>query len=94
MDAEHVRLTYESPTALLRDVIAMGGNPRDDRWGGLVSSRQARALVDALEAQRGGDGRIALTFEVAYGHAWKPSVRTAGEVTISVERLRTQLHRR
>lgn len=94
MDAEHLHLTYATPAALLRDVIAMGGNPRDDRSGGLVSGRQARALIEALEARRGDDGRIALTFEIAYGHAWKPVAHAAGEVKIPLERLRAQMHPR
>ncbi len=72
MDAEIITLTYASPEELLREVRALGGNPRDDRAQSLPSGRQARQMLGALEAQRGEDGRLRLTFEVAYGHAWKP----------------------
>ena len=75
MDAEIITLTYASPQELLREVRALGGNPRDDRAQSLPSGRQARQMLRALEAQRGDDGRIRLTFEVAYGHAWKPMPR-------------------
>ena len=91
MDAEVITLTYASPQDLLREVRALGGNPRDDRAKSLPSSRQARALLSALESQRGDDGRIRLTFEVAYGHAWKPQPKSVGAKTITVESVRAQL---
>ncbi len=93
MDAEIVTLTFASPHELLQEASALGGNPRDDRYSALPSGRQARSLLDALAAQRGDDGRIALSFEVAYGHAWKPEPRAAQD-TISVEALRADLARR
>jgi len=94
MDAERIRLTYATPHELLHDVLALGGNPRDDRMTGLASGRQARALFDALESQRGDDGRIGVTFEVAYGHAWKPVARERGQTRVSVDSLRAQLRTR
>jgi len=93
MDAETIRLTYPSAQALLREVAALGGNPRDDRRRGLVSGGRARALLGALEAQGDAQGRIALSFEVAYGHAWKPQPRIRGQSTVSLDRLRAQLRR-
>lgn len=94
MDAERIRLTFATPADLLREVAALGGNPRDDRVRWLASGRQARALIDALETARGDDGRIALTFEIAYGHAWKPVPREPGQTRIPVESLRAQLRSR
>jgi malonyl-CoA O-methyltransferase len=93
MDAELLTLTFPSAHDLLREVRALGGNPRDDRCASLPSGRQARNLLDALEARRGDDGRIRLSFEIAYGHAWKPAPRseTSG---ISVEALRADLANR
>jgi malonyl-CoA O-methyltransferase len=93
MDAESIRLTYASPQALLREVAALGGNPRDDRAAGLVSGRRARALHAALDGMRDAQGRIALSFEIAYGHAWKPQPRIGGQSTVSLDRLRAQLRR-
>jgi malonyl-CoA O-methyltransferase len=94
MDAETIRLTYGSPQALLREVAALGGNPRDDRAGGLVSGRRARALHAALHEMGDADGRIALSFEVAYGHAWKPQPRVRAQSTVPLDDLRAQLRRR
>jgi malonyl-CoA O-methyltransferase len=94
MDAEAIRLTYASPRALLREVAALGGNPRDDRGGGLVGGARARALVDALQRMGDAQGRITLSFEIAYGHAWKPQPRIRGQASIPLDELRAQLRRR
>ncbi|HEX5638675.1 MAG TPA: methyltransferase domain-containing protein [Burkholderiaceae bacterium] len=94
MDAEVLTLTYSSPRDLLREVRALGGNPRDDRVPGLPSGQHARSLLDALDARRGDDGRIQLTFEVAYGHAWKPAMRSESGASVSVDSLRADLARR
>ncbi len=94
MDAETIRLTYPSPQALLREVAALGGNPRDDRGSGLVGGARARALVDALQRMGDAQGRITLSFEIAYGHAWKPQPRIRGQASIPLDELRAQLRRR
>lgn len=94
MDVEHLTLTFRSPQELLREVRALGANPRDDRWPALPSGRCARRLLDALAARRTADGRIPLTFEIAYGHAWKPAPRVAGVSTVGVDALRQQLSAR
>ena len=91
MDAEVLTLTFPSGRAALREVSTLGGNPRDDRWPALWSTRRAHALIEALDARRGPDGRVALSFEVAYGHAWNPAPRTPGTATVSVDDLRRDL---
>jgi len=95
-ESEAIRLTYRSARQLLAEVRALGGNPRDDRYAGMPSGRQARALLAELEAQRDSTGRIGLTFEISYGLGWKapPRVPAGGTTTISVEALRGQLQRR
>ena len=94
MDTETIRLTYADPRALLREAAALGGNPRDDRASGLVSGRRARALIAALRDMRDANGRNTLSFEIAYGHAWKPQPRVRGRSTVPLENLRAQLRRR
>jgi malonyl-CoA O-methyltransferase len=91
MDAEVLTLTFPSARAALREVSALGGNPRNDRWPALWSTRRAHALLDALDSRRDGEGRIALSFEVAYGHAWNPPPRTPGVTTVGVDDLRREL---
>jgi malonyl-CoA O-methyltransferase len=91
MDMETLTLTFAGPRELLREVRALGGNPRDDRSPALASGAQARRLLDALAERRGPDGRIPLTFEVAFGHAWKPAPRAAVAGGFALEALRAQL---
>jgi malonyl-CoA O-methyltransferase len=86
MDQEILTLTYRSPEKLLEDVRALGGNPAEGRRGGLVGRDWRDRLCGALEAQRRPDGLIALSIEVAYGHAWRAAAHrtTAGETRLSV----------
>lgn len=84
MDMEMLTLTYETPQALLADVRALGGNPLQTRRPGL-SPRAARSRVfEALEAARNREGRIELSIELVYGHAFKPRPRTtaSGEAIV------------
>lgn len=81
MDAERITVTYSTVEALLADVRAVGGNPLATRRRGLIGRAAWGRMVDALEAMRGPDGKIGLSFEVIYGHAFRPVPKTtaAGE---------------
>jgi len=81
MDAERITVTYGTVAALLADVRAIGGNPLATRRRGLIGRAAWQRMVAALEAMRGADGKIGLTFEVIYGHAFRPVPKTtaAGE---------------
>jgi malonyl-CoA O-methyltransferase len=72
MDMEQITVTYNTVDALLADVRALGGNPLATRRRGLVGRAAWQRMVAALEAQRRPDGKLALTFEVIYGHAFRP----------------------
>jgi len=86
MDQEVLTLTYATPEKLLHDVKSLGGNPSLGRRAGLTSRHWHQRLLQALEQQRQADGRLHLTIEVAYGHAWRSATRRgqAGETRISV----------
>ena len=96
LDTETIALTYASPRALLAEMRALGGNPRRDRPQALPLSRQCRALLAALEARRNGEGRIGVTIEVVYGHAWRAAVaaRSGAESRIALDSVRERLQRR
>lgn len=91
MDVETISLTYPSADALIAEARALGGNPRDDRRGALAAG--ARALRAALDRRRDASGRYPLTFEIAYGHAWKVAPKAANQSVVSVDRLRATLPR-
>jgi malonyl-CoA O-methyltransferase len=78
MDMEKLNITYSSATKLLADVRAFGGNPLEDRSRGLMSRQQGLALRRALEQLADRDGRLKLTIEVIYGHAFRARPRTTG----------------
>ena len=84
MDMERITVTYETLEAMLADVRALGGNPLATRRRGLVGRAAWRRMQDALEAQRRADGKLGLTFEVIYGHAFRPAPRVtaAGEAIV------------
>jgi len=87
MDMEIITVTYDRAEALLADVRALGGNPLDTRSRGLMGRAAWRRMRDALEAQRRSDGKLGLSFEVIYGHAFRPAPRVtqAGEAIIRFE---------
>jgi malonyl-CoA O-methyltransferase len=80
MDMEYLTLTYPDVPALLRELKAAGaGNADPGRRPGL----SAKTVVSRLQAAYGAyarDHRVPATFEVIYGHAWRPeSPRTAAD---------------
>ena len=82
MDQETLTLQWDSPAALLAELRGLGGNTAPDRIDGLRTPRWQRALERELAALAGADGKIGLSFEVAYGHAFKGALRVpAGEAT-------------
>ncbi len=84
MDMETITVTYDSAAALLADARALGGNPLATRRRGLIGRGGWNQVLAALESQRRADGKLALTFEVIYGHAFRPAPRTTahGEAII------------
>lgn len=81
MDMETLTVTYTSVEKLLADVRALGGNPLATRRQGLIGRKAWARVLAELERGRRADGTIALTFEVIYGHAFRPVSRktAAGE---------------
>ncbi len=87
MDMEKLNITFSATDKLLADVSAFGGNPLASRGKGLHGRGAWQRMLDALMAMRGPDGKLNLTIEVIYGHAFKPQARTtaAGEAIIRLD---------
>lgn len=87
MDMETITVTYDSIDKLLADVRAWGGNPSLVRRRGLLGRRAWKQVVASLEHARRSDGKIPLTFEVIYGHAFRPAPKTtaSGETIIRLD---------
>ena len=79
MDREVLTLTYDTARDMMRDLKAIGAhNATAGRPRGLFGARRWAAMVEALEGFRRA-GKLPATYEVVYGHAWKPEPRTLAD---------------
>lgn len=75
LDVEHFTLTYNDVVAVMRDLKAIGAhNAADGRPRGLLGKGFLQQLTENYEQFRLA-GKLPATFEVVYGHAWKPEAR-------------------
>ena len=90
MDMEMLTLTYADATALMRELKTQGAhNMTAGRPRGMMGRERWRRMLDALESFR-REGRLDASFEVIYGHAWRPPPRVAqdGRAIVRFERHR------
>jgi malonyl-CoA O-methyltransferase len=78
MDMEKLNITYSSAQQMIADVRALGGNPLESRPRGLIAPARWQAFLQALARHSGPDGKLSLTIEVVYGHAFRGRPRTTG----------------
>lgn len=77
MDMEKITLTYRDVRTLMRELKAIGAhNATRGRPGALSPKSMLRAVERNYEAFR-REGTLPATFEVVYGHAWKPQARVS-----------------
>jgi len=70
METEYFTLTYEDVFSMMRELKQLGAqNVNLGRRHSLTGKGRIRNLVDAYEQHR-FEGRLPLTYEVVYGHAW------------------------
>jgi len=98
MDMERVVLTWATPEAALAELRGLGRNLHPARFAGLRSRAWKASLNDALGSlatPASNEGRIALTFEIIYGHAFKPTPRVAlaAESAVALHDMREMLQR-
>jgi malonyl-CoA O-methyltransferase len=75
MDMERLTMIYADGAALLADLRASGQtSARADRARGLAGRGFLGALHGRLAAQM-REGKLPVSFEVVYGHAWKATAR-------------------
>ena len=95
MDMERITLSFSSADALLAELRELGRNLSVSRFPALRTQRWREALCAAIEThgERDEAGRLLLTFEVVYGHAFKPLPRVPmnAEQAVSLDTMRTML---
>ncbi len=75
MERESMTVTYSEVTDLMRDLKAIGAqNATAGRRMGLTGRARIRTVKENYERCR-ENGKLPATFEVIYGHAWKPETR-------------------
>jgi len=75
MDMEYFTLTYEDVRGVLQDLKTIGANNATaGRGQGLMGKNAWARLLENYEKLR-RDGKLPATYEVVYGHAWKPEPR-------------------
>ena len=93
MDQETLTLRWDNPRALLAELQSLGGNTAPDRIKGLRTPRWRARLERELESIAAPDGTLGLSFEVAYGHAFKapPRLRPGEATTVSLDDMRAMV---
>jgi malonyl-CoA O-methyltransferase len=73
MDMETITLTYNDVKAVMQDLKNIGAhNATAGRAPGMMGKAAWQRIVEGYERYR-RDGKLPATFEVIYGHAWKPA---------------------
>jgi len=93
MDMEYLTLTYPQVEDLFRDLRETGSMSARADAVGLRTPRWRSRLAQRYEQLR-TDGRLPATFEIVYGHAWKPEqgprVTADGRAVIRVDMPRSK----
>lgn len=91
MDMERITLTFETPQRLLQELRGLGRNLQPQRFAGLRGRQWLAQLHQALAS-----APLHLTFEVVYGHAFKPPPRldVRPETVLSLAQMRETLSQR
>ena len=98
MDMERITLTFATPERLVQELRELGANLHPDRFPSLRGRRWRDKLYQVLSerlADPGQKGQLALTFEIIYGHAFKPAprVRVSSSSAVSLQDMRAMLRK-
>lgn len=94
MDMERITLTWANAEDMLAEWRTWGGNVAQGRIAGLRTPRWRARLLDALtQGLMRPDGRLGLTIELVYGHAFKPAPRPqlAAETRVSLDDMKAMI---
>lgn len=79
MEMEVITLTYDDVRAVMQDLRGIGAhNSTTGRAQGMMGRAAWSQVLERYEQHR-RDGRLPATFEIIYGHAWKPEARAVAD---------------
>lgn len=77
MEMERLTLTYNDVRAVMQDLKSIGANNATaGRGTGMMGKAAWQQVIENYETLR-RDGKLPATFEIIYGHAWKPMPKTS-----------------
>lgn len=96
MDMETITLSFATPERLLQELRELGCNLHPQRFAALRGRAwwaQLRAAIGEELRVDAADGQLTLTFEIIYGHAFKPQPRVSmqAQSAVSLEDMRSML---
>jgi malonyl-CoA O-methyltransferase len=94
MDMERIVLSFATPERALQELRGLGRNLHPARFAGLRGKGWHRKLLARMqESLTNAQGQIELTFEIIYGHAFKPvpRLKVSAESAISMRDMRAML---
>ncbi|MGW8421889.1 MULTISPECIES: class I SAM-dependent methyltransferase [Comamonas] len=96
MDMERITLTFATPQRLLQELRELGRNLHPGRFAGLRGRDWKAGLLQKMAerwADKQPDGQLSLTFEIVYGHAYKPQpkLRLEANSAVSLEDMKAML---
>ena len=95
MDMERIVLTWSTAQAMLDELRDTGRNLHAARPAGLRGRAWRQTLIQAIEERmpRSTDGRLQLTFEIIYGHAYQGEPRRKDPSRVPLDDMRAMLRR-
>ena len=79
MDMEYITLTYNDVKAVMQDLRSIGAhNATAGRATGMMGKKTWSRVLENYERFR-REGKLPATFEVIYGHAWKPQPKNIAD---------------
>ncbi len=98
LSIEHMVLTYDECKQLMRELKNIGAhNVNNGRRKTLTGKQRLQKMIKNYESYR-QDNKLPATYEVIYGHAWKPEAdkinKSSSTQSVSLEDLKRDLEKR
>ena len=85
MDMEIITLTYADVKSVMQDLRGIGAhNATAGRAQGMMGKEVWQHVLERYESYR-RDGKLPATFEIVYGHAWKPQPKQTQDGRVIIQ---------
>lgn len=85
MDMEYITLTYKDVKSVMQDLRNIGAqNATSGRGTGMMGKNAWNSILQNYESLR-RQGKLPATFEIVYGHAWKPQPKKIADGRVIIK---------